>query len=368
MEHGVQKNGHVLRDRHATLAELLRERGFLTAGFVSSTAHFTAGNLAQGFEHFDEPEGDDDRRGMDTVVAAARWLANTPPDRPLFLFVHLFDPHLPYGSPAVTVTEPLTPEQEELTAFLVGEQRIDLSAHRHGRAAMLTRINAYDAEIAHADDALRRLHRKVGRARPDEPTLWIVTADHGEGLGTHRWQGHGKHIYNEQLRVPLVFRFGDRADGPDGGRRVHRVVESVDLLPTVLELLRLPPHGPSRGASFADAVLGEDGDGGDGLAFAQRRVFDGDSQDRNYEAGSKYAVQDRRAKYILRTDGPDELYVVGDDPYESRDVAGDGSEEEARLRAALLAWIEDLATRSEGEAELVDEETLERLEALGYIR
>ena len=83
------------------------------------------------------------------------------------------------------------------------------------------------------DEQLRRLYEGLASRGLADGTLWIVTADHGEGLGNHLWMGHGQ-VYEESLRVPLIFH------SPGGGlasRRISSIVENVDLLPTALALM-----------------------------------------------------------------------------------------------------------------------------------
>jgi arylsulfatase A-like enzyme len=100
LQHGVVKNGHRLSDDVGTLPEILASAGFETAGFVSTNRHFAAGNIHQGFAHFDEPAPEglqlQYRPAGQTLAEARAWLAQTPPPQRLFLWIHLFDPHEPY--------------------------------------------------------------------------------------------------------------------------------------------------------------------------------------------------------------------------------------------------------------------------------
>ncbi|MHC4220645.1 MAG: sulfatase, partial [Planctomycetota bacterium] len=100
LQHGVLKNGNRLSDDVGTLPEILASAGFETAGFVSTNRHFADGNLHQGFRHFDEPAPEglelQYRCAEQTLDTARAWLAQTPPPPRLFLWIHLFDPHMPY--------------------------------------------------------------------------------------------------------------------------------------------------------------------------------------------------------------------------------------------------------------------------------
>ncbi|MFN7975648.1 MAG: sulfatase-like hydrolase/transferase [Acidobacteriota bacterium] len=175
-EHGVRNNGfYRLPERAVTLAEQLRDRGVLTAAFVSSYVLQRGSGIGQGFDVFDGVEGlhagtapeteFDERPGHATVEAAISWLRGTAGRRPRFLWVHLYEPHVPYRPPAP-----------------------------------YERLGEYEGEIATADHELGRLLRALGTASSE---VWVA-ADHGEALGAHGELTHGTFLYDETLRVPLV--------------------------------------------------------------------------------------------------------------------------------------------------------------------
>lgn len=382
IQHGVLRNGRRVSDDARTLAEHLTERGYRTAGFSSTRSHFGRTNLAQGFGHFDEVSPEDGhRRGADaTVDAALAWLADPAVDDPLFLFVHLYDVHHPW--------EPPDADREQAAIWPAGSgpeywsqvQFIPPDFYPEGPERLHRSLDAYDGEIHFVDRQLRRIEQALA-ARPDAPTLWIVTADHGEGLGNHDWLFHGKHIYQEQIRVPLIVH---ASDGRFPSRRVRDVVGHVDLFPTLLELV--PPAAPAQsadpvpdrpGRSLVPALLGTDA--GSVQAFAQRRQFDPDPvsdaraargelpSDHRYEPGETYALVVDDWKLIHRTRGADELFDLAADPYETDNRIEREPERARELMQELRRQLDRFDSQRAQPAEPVDPETAESLEALGYL-
>jgi arylsulfatase A-like enzyme len=379
-QHGVRRNGLVLGDDFVTLAELLSAAGFQTAGFTATITLFTSGGLRQGFQEFDtaaKVEGVAYRGASETIDSALRWLDGSADlDDPLFLFVHLFDPHGPLVPPkpyreAFELRS--TAQRERFARYLTGQRHVVPGAFQSGLQGMLWQYMNYDAEIRYADTELARLFEALGARGDTTPTLWVITADHGQGMGSHSVFGHAAHIYEEQVRVPLLFHATNAAFSP---RRIPAIVEHVDLLPTLAELagLREEPKaadGRRRGRSLVPLLRGEETSGFRGHgAFAQRRAFEPQDPSRpnpSFELGEKYAWVEERWKLIHRTIGRDQLYDLQTDPYETRNLAAEQPEQAAALKARLLARIEELRGEGTPEAPKVDEEAQRQLEALGYL-
>ncbi len=219
--HGLRDNGQVLGPGLATLAEALNARGYRTGAFVSGYPLRALFGLDRGFERYDDGlplKGQDfgDRPAAETTRAALEWLKGV--EGPFFLWLHFYDPHDPYEPPA---------------AF-----------HRPGPRG------AYDGEVAAVDAAVGQL--RAGLARRGEPLLTVLTADHGESLGEHGEDTHGFFVYDSTLRVPLVLHFPGRLT-PAAPALAPRL---VDVAPTVLDLLGLPPLTALDGRSLRPALEG----------------------------------------------------------------------------------------------------------------
>jgi arylsulfatase A-like enzyme len=392
LQHGVRMNGHRLDNTVPTLAEFLGANGYETAAFVSTRAHFGPGGLDRGFTFFQDPE-----RGVNnaskTVQAAKVWLNEWSGRKPLFLWVHLYDPHTPYESEHALPAA--TPEEaDEHVRFLLEELRVDYGFFDSNRELLLLVNDAYDREVLAADRSIRDLYEYVAQRAFAEETLWIVASDHGEGLGSHNWLGHSKHIYNEQIRVPLIVH---SSSGSLSAKRISGIVELVDLMPTIAELAAAEPLPEDRrrpGRSLVSLLKGNGITGEERFAFSQRREFAPDTEEQIaemvekrmkgqnsaldamirdmllncFESGDKYSLQNSRFKYILRSDFADEFYDLRSDPYETSNLIGTGLEEEELMRASLEAIVATYKQQSSGSALDVDDEAMERLKALGYVK
>jgi arylsulfatase A-like enzyme len=376
VQHGVRSNGQQLPDGVETLAERLRNGGFVTAGFTSTRAQWVPTGLGRGFDAFHARAIDDPevyRRADRTVDAALEWLAACEACERLFLFVHLFDPHGPLHPPEIhlDVFRGEGPEaRARHAAYLAEEQGIPLDFYRGDPGRLLFVVDRYDAEIRFADSELRRLQTGLVSALGDAPTLWVVTSDHGEGLGNHDFMGHGK-AYEEGLRVPLIFH---ASDGSLPSRRVPGIVQHVDIAPTLLALTGQAPLSDVTGASLERSLLGAGSPPG-GPALAERgRIAVGPElrrlpqEDPGDVSGEQFAWIEERFKYLHHTTGEDELYDLRADPHEKRNLLVDGpSQESQRLADALRIELESLPRRvTTPEAVELDAQTRAELRALGY--
>ncbi len=213
----------------------LRRYGYRTAAFYPPAVFFidehkfrTMQSTGLGFEYRKEEfAGEDLRRSQ-----VERYLQLAPRDKPLFLWVHLFEPHEPY-------------EKHERFPF-TGDETSD----------------AYDSEIAAADALVGDIERLVTARRPG--AVFIVSADHGEELGDHGGRYHGTTVYEEQVRVPLVVVAPNLAPGV-----VELPVQTIDLLPTTLAALDIPRPARLRGRDLGPLLVEKTLPGDEGLAFAE---------------------------------------------------------------------------------------------------
>jgi arylsulfatase A-like enzyme len=233
-----------------TLAELLHEHGWRTGAVVSNSFLSRRSGFEQGFEDYDDelvevkqkwpgPE----RGAQETTVAAIRWL-RAHADEPFFLWVHYMDPHAPYLPPSpydkVFAGEPLGKDRE--LVMLPPNERVggipqnsELGDHR----SLQYYIAQYDGEIRYMDEWLGKLLDEVRALKLLEKTLFIVTADHGEGMGEHNhYFSHQEFVYTTLTHVPLLIRL----PGPTRqGQQISIPVGLVDVMPTVLDLLQVRP-------------------------------------------------------------------------------------------------------------------------------
>src|SRR5438874_4923920 len=179
-ETGVRDNvGFTIKRGERLLPQMLRERGFTTAGVVSAYVLRKETGISQGFDFFDgemppsSPElsiGQVQRDGGESEAIAERWLDQQRSQR-VFLFLHLYEPHKPYSPPAE-----------------------------------YAQYDPYDGEIAYADAIVGRLIRYLKMHQLYARSTIVLLSDHGEGLGDHGEQEHGLFVYDEAIHVPLIVR------------------------------------------------------------------------------------------------------------------------------------------------------------------
>ncbi len=347
---------------HATLAEVLSARGFVTAGFVANLIYCTrASGLARGFLHYDDAHltpwsllnAADLSRGLATWArtragnrqtmirktaedvngAFLNWLSRLDGRRPFFAFLNYFDAHDPY-LPPTPFDRRFTPE----TGLYWLDDRGEYSTEE------LTALrDSYDNSLAYLDEQLGRLFAELERRGVLANTLVIVTSDHGEEFGEHAAVGHGKSLYATLLHVPMLVSYPGHV--PEGVR-VAEPVSLRDLPATVLDLAG-PSDGPGLpGTSLAhrwDPAGGLDTDIGDSspaVAELTGRSFRG-AATLHISAEDKQSIVEGSLQYILSEQGREELYDLSSDPWEQVDLipTEPGRSAAAALRARLLAAV-----------------------------
>ena len=372
-QHGVLRNGLRLKDHVPTLASIMHEAGFATAGVTS--VRFLKG-ISTGFDSFLPPHLGRGYRGADrTIDVAIDWIGSRTERRSFLLWVHLYDVH--HSDPSAATKPALAPHLAlmrqdaverggSLSAYLAREHGISDEVLRDD----LDQINRYDAQIHFVDSQLERLFDRISVATEGETTLWILTSDHGEGLGSHEYLGHGKHLYDEQIRVPLIF-FG--ASIEPSGQVVESFVRTVDLLPTIVDLFGLPTPPEAalwEGRSLTGLLSEEPSTGGDEpIAYAERRPVDARRVRRGWVDESVHVARDEKSKYIRHSVGENEFYDLASDPLETTNRAGLGGSREEHLARWLELKIDSLtgADMSVIEGSEVDQEFVEELRSLGYL-
>lgn len=319
-EHGVRANGRFVLDGGvATMASRLRQRGFVTGAFVGAFPLDSRFGLDQGFDTYDDDyavrDGDQtfrysEREAREVVVRATRWWREHE-GRRRFLWMHLFDPHTPYEPP-----EPF--------------------ASRFANQPYLGEVSAVDA-------ALTPFLQSFFAGRED-PTLIVVTSDHGEGLGEHGELTHGLFAYEPTLRVPLVFW----GPGVPGGVDT-RPARLVDILPTLLDLLKIEPDPELTGTS----LLAPSSDSASSYFEALSTNFD-------YGWAPLRGVVAGRRKFIELP--LPELYDLRLDPEERHNLI----DSEPAVAQRLAAQLPEEATWPPVAGEAAAED-LEQLRALGYV-
>ncbi|HXV62001.1 MAG TPA: sulfatase-like hydrolase/transferase [Vicinamibacteria bacterium] len=331
-EHGVRENAAPpFESKMPLLAEILKERGFRTAGFVSSIVLSSETGIDRGFETFADDfgvEGQDavfldsvQKRGDATTEEAIAWLREDG-GQPFFLWLHLYDPHDPYEPP-----EPHASRYE-------------------GRP--------YDGEVAFTDELVGRLDSELAALGHSESTLLVVTSDHGEAFGEHGETGHGYFIYEPTLRVPLLFR----GPGVVSELTISTPVELVDVFPTVLEMLEIS-HLDVPGRSLA-ATLRRGSE-------PEPRPLYAESFMASLLYGWGRLVSVREGPWKLIEAPKPELYNLEEDPEERDNRIRRNAVAAERLRARIAELAPAGLEGPASTASQIDPELMEKLGALGYV-
>jgi arylsulfatase A-like enzyme/Tfp pilus assembly protein PilF len=284
--HGVTDFAIPLAPAHATWAEILKQQGYKTAGFIGAVildSKTLAPGLDRGFDFYDNfpehPEsksrwGRVERRGMEVVQHAETWLTQHRTG-PHFMWMHLYDPHDPYEPPA-----PFSQTYKD---------------------------RLYDGEIAYADSALGHFIAYLQKQGIYEPSLIIVVGDHGEGLGEHREETHGIFLYDATTHVPLLMKLPSRVPQK---KVVDAQVRTTDILPTALDLVAAPVPQELDGQSLKAYLNGSVASDRTAIGETDYPLRFGWSPLRSVrERGSKYIEAPHPELYNLQAD-PKELHNI----------------------------------------------------------
>ncbi len=333
--HGVRDNGgFIVPPALQTMAEQYKAKGYGTAAFVAAYVLDSRWGLNQGFDtYFDNFDlsrfervslGSIQRPANEVLDQALGWLAENK-DRKFFTWIHLYDPHTPY--------EPPPPYDQEYPE------------------------RPYLGEIAFADSQLGRLWDFLEANRLLDSTFLVLAGDHGESLGQHEEITHGFFVYQEAIHVPLIIVTPFKRLQ---GRTVAQPVTLADIMPTLLDMTGFPVPAEVQGRSLVPGFFRPEGVE-DEMAYSETYY-----PRYHYGWSELRAVQDRRFKLILAPEL--ELYDLEQDPTEKQNLA-----------AAKPAQVQDLRRRAETlfdtysqnahelDFKRVDEETREKLAALGYV-
>ncbi|MBZ0270289.1 sulfatase, partial [bacterium] len=364
ISNGVHTNFSLSDESLTTWTELMRERGYRTGGFATNVYLSDRFGFPQGFgtyvqtgvvERLDEPSavvlprtlavrallehvrGRFDVKRDPSFEAALGWIGESR--RPMFLFLHLMDVHAPYVPP---------PPYDAL--FGATREGDDLWEGKENPYGWRRSEEAYLAEIRFADAKMGRWRRAMEEQGRLDEAIVVLTSDHGENLADHAPQfAHGNTLFDATVRILLAVRAPGRfAPGLDA-----RVVENVDVLPTIAPMLGL--------AASAD--------------WEGRNLFFGRVPERPVTFAQLYrdfAVRTRDTKVILHEDGHRELLDLRADPGEQHPRPPTEAERELaekRFAAWYAAHVTELYDRAGGEVspESLSPETVETLRALGYL-
>ncbi len=329
------------------LQEVFRREGYSTVAATGGGSVSRKMGFARGFDRFygrGRPIGKGRRR---LIAMLSELLAR---GQPIFAFFHTFEVHSPYEPPEHyrglfgNFESDFEPTSENL---LLHQE----TAHESLSPGDLDYIEAmYDGGIRRTDETIRLLFEDLGRLGFLDHAVVAITSDHGEEFAEHGGLLHRGLLYEELIRVPLIFW----GEGIAAGRVEPGTFSSLDLAPSLLSCagLEIPAEMQGRARICADAS-----GGGEDIIIAQ--------------FGEKlFTARTPTWKLIQVLEPPSvELYHLPTDPAEGRNVAPQNLSVVSQLRREILSWRQAQAPRVLTEmppAQLSEEEKAE-LRALGYL-
>ncbi len=378
--HGAVPGAPKLGDEHETLAELLGDAGYATAGIAANCGWIASGKgIEQGFDYWDTRCAVSPFRGIGPPYLRSRLVGQlrrhffpahamwewrnaqtitdeslrvldhlAKDDAPFFLFLNYMDVHRPIHPPERYRTRfpgriPGFDMMHDWSAMnrgaASGERRVESDEREH-------LISQYDGALAFLDDQLARVFAELERrGLLDRSLIWIVS-DHGESFGAHGTFGHGFSVYQGVVGIPFIVKL----PGQQKGQRSATPVGLADVVPSIAALLELPVPAGLDGRALYSANLDP-----------ERPVV---SESYSVKGRQMRALLQGTHKVVERPGEVAELYDLASDPAETVDLAT----RQPEMTAALTAAFESaLAGAAAGKEHALDAADIERLEALGYL-
>ncbi len=351
--HNVRENGtYRLDNSETTLAEILKENGYRTAAFIGGFPLDSRFGLDQGFDVYDDDlsgekivshtenktwQGHEyssfERKAADVIKSAIKWLSAYKEQR-FFLFIHLFDPHAPYSPPA-----PFRQDYKK---------------------------NRYDGEVAYVDYSLGELFENLRDWKLIKDTLIIFTSDHGESLGEHEYFTHGKKLYEPSMRIPLIISSPSLLPK---GKVIDDLVRSIDIMPTILELLGIKPLNNFQGINLMPVISRGNTKKLNLTSYGETflpKLRLGEEELRSYRTNKWKYIRYTKDNTIVK----EELFYLENDPKEHQNLSKTGKGKSKAFSLLLDELIEHdrkISTKKNTLFEM-DEETKKKLKSLGYIK
>jgi arylsulfatase A-like enzyme len=385
--HGVDSMQDRLDDLRVTLAETLSDAGLMTGAVVSNGWLLEAFGANQGFRFYDHMKHrlqtkywtanlwfrftslffPDTTARLDTSnssmnVGYALEFLEANRENNFFFWLHVIDPHEPYIARGQWAADAARKYASTRIPALNSGNVVNFR-----KGILLQQVDRlhvedlYNREVEFTDRQIGRVLDRVAEMGLLRNTMIIFTADHGEEFWEHRDVSHGHTYFNELVNVPMIIRLPDGYPVPR--KRVETQVRLIDVAPTILDFLGLPPMEQAEGQSLLPLIQGAE-------EPANRPAF--------YESMIYYREQkgycDGEFKYVLDEDtGEDQLFDLVRDPGETLNIAEDEPQRRLAMKGVLLDHLAhqralyDALEKSDGTAEL-DEETKAHLRAMGYIQ
>jgi len=390
-KHGVSNENHVYDHKYILMPEVLKRAGYRTVGFCTNDWISDATGLSRGFSeffNFQYPKlihktkrflNSLQIHGKDSWAFAINrnvknWIHKNAGEKPFFMFLHYGELHLPYQVPppfnaqflpkGMTYAEAQTVNQDP-KAFYAGVAKMTARDFEISKAL-------YDGALAYIDHRIFELYQYLKNLGQLDNTMIIISSDHGESLGDHGHFDHYYVLYEGLLRVPLIIRYPEKFPA---GSRFPEAVQTLDLLPTLKEMLELrdpelnemqgiplPPF-KNPGREFTISERFKD------LKGLKKSYPDRDlSHLARWELDRKVAIRTKKYKLIASENYESELYDLEHDRLETKNLINEQPEVAKDLQNKIANWRQSFTVSNmPGKEAEFDDAVRKRLESLGYL-
>jgi arylsulfatase len=358
--HGVLMQSQLFGESSPrTLAEMFKDVGYRTVGLIENAAAGPSTGVGRGFDRYSFKRfdlGRDEEIFEDAANVLKESLVDGGP--PVFLYVHMLPPHMPYTPPEPYASLYRETEGSAVTGSITDVAEVQAKRLPRDHPDALRLAETYDAHVAYADARIRRLVEPLLRDHRGDVCV-LVTSDHGEGFLQHGAVGHNTFCYEEMVSIPWMLA----APGAlPAGVELPSVVSILDTLPTVAELFGLRPASRVLdGVSLVGTFAGLDGvQVARDLYLSSRYPPEG--------KGAQFALVEGRWKFVTRRRGAlPQLFDTDVDPEEQNDL----SEAEIERMDRMAQRMGEIRTRLVEEAGSalsapISKTMLRDLESLGY--
>jgi arylsulfatase A-like enzyme len=341
--HSTASYGTRINTSFPPLAMMLLKKGYSTGAVVNAPALAPELGIDRGFEFYSATPRWTRRLADETTQDALDWIDENSKS-PFFIFVHYFDPHLDYEPPAPydTLFDPgytgrigrsfTNEDYYKMQETLVQED------DPHARAEWDHIRALYDGEIRFTDKAVGELLDGLDKRGLAENTLIVFLSDHGEEFFDHKGFEHGHTLYNELIKVPLMFSLPGRLPR---AKRIQEQVRILDVVPTVLEILGIRPWTHLEGASLMPLITGQGEFASGGASLLPARFAYSESMLHGPEKKSLTAYP---WKFIYDTVTEEKmLFNLADDPGEKHNMAGQEVASEGLLNEVMIKTLLSLS-------------------------
>ncbi len=355
--HNVEDERDVLNPSVLTIQHYMRDNGYYSAGFTNGgyltswlgwdrgfdmfvqNNHLGGGNFSFSFADY--------KRQLFDFIRANR-------SCPMFLFLHTYDCHAYYDSAPPQYQAMFTnadyPDKNNLKAKRFADYHLRQFKDSISAEDVEHIKGLYDSEIRYLDDMLGQLFSLLDELELSDNTIIILTSDHGEEFKDHGSFGHNHTLYNELIHIPLIFAGGSIP----AGVTVSHMVESIDIFPTVIDLINTPPLNPPIDGQSLIPLISDPHHAGFGPAV---------SKDWN-----KTGIRTEGWTYFT-IDGTEYLFNRNDDPIEKNNLIQHKQKEAQSLKRRLeRITAKDDNARPQPLTGEMDERSKQELKSLGYIR